>query len=54
MPRKQYEIFMDGELMCTTEGRQKAEVVGRFLLERCPKSSIAIREWIPGIDEVLQ
>lgn len=54
MPRKKYEVFVDGDLTYTTEDKAKAETMGRFLLEQSPSSSVAIREWILSSDEVLQ
>ena len=54
MPRKKYEVFVDGDLTYTTEDKTKAETMGRFLLEQNPGSIVAIREWILSSDEVLQ
>ena len=54
MPEKTFEVFVDGSMNFITDERQKAEAMGRFLLEQNPESRIAIREWIFCNETVLQ
>ncbi len=54
MPKKKYEVFVDGYLSNTTEDKERAETMARFLLEEYSNSKISIREWILKADEVLQ
>lgn len=53
MPRKKYEVFVNGDLTYTTDSRARAETMGRFLLEQDSTTSVAIREWVLSSDEVL-
>lgn len=54
MPKKKYEVFVDGDLTYTTEDKTRAETMARFLFEQNPDSKISIREWVFKADEVLQ